>query len=78
MNPLRRRGQILLALSAEHQGISTKDKQRARLRLKDAQELLELVESQIDERELDESLEKALKEKKSLLERKIREKKKDL
>jgi hypothetical protein len=78
MNPVRRRSQLFLALAAEHQGYDIHNKQREALRLQDAQELLRLVDEQLERVDISDDVREELREKKALLEEKIKEKKKDL
>lgn len=78
MNPIRRRSQLFLALAAKHQGYDIHSKQREELRLQDAQELLELVDNQLERADISDELREELQEKRTLLEKKIKEKKKDL
>lgn len=78
MNPIRRRSQLFLALAAKHQDYDIHSKQREELRLQDAQELLELVDNQLERADISDELREELQEKRTLLEKKIKEKKKDL
>lgn len=75
MNPVSRRGQILLALAAAENGFSIRRKENQKVRLDEARQLLTLFERQLASSDLDEETREAMEEKKELLETKIQEKK---
>jgi DnaJ-domain-containing protein 1 len=78
MNPIERRGQLLLALAAAEQGVCIEGKRNKYVRLKEAKQLLQVFESMIERASGDDDQLRRLRKRKSKLEREIERKEEEL
>lgn len=78
MNPIERRGQLLLALAAAEQGVSIEGKRNKYVRFKEAKQLLQVFESMIQRASGDDDQLRRLRKRKSKLEREIERKEEEL